>query len=57
LTGTIYGSTLSIPEQFFRPPVQGGYDHKTHGARLKVEVTARLPLHGKPSLHSGWKSR
>jgi hypothetical protein len=34
---------------------KGGYDRKHAGTRLKVEVTSRLPLHGKPSLRSGWK--
>jgi len=44
LTGTIYGSTLSIPEYFCTPQVLKEASTINAGARLKVEVTSRLPL-------------
>src|SRR5580700_4449188 len=44
LTGTIYGSTLSIPEHFLKTSFVRRQDNKTPGARLKVEVTERLSL-------------
>lgn len=43
LTGPIYGSTLSIPEHFFRPPVEEATIIQRRG-ETQVEVTSRLSL-------------
>jgi hypothetical protein len=43
------------PKHFLQTSIEGGKDSKTAGARLKVEVTSRLALRGKPSLDIGWK--
>src|SRR5580698_855175 len=60
LTGTIYGSTLSIPEHFLQTSSRGGYDHKYPGRDSKLRRLAGpyvFPFYGEPSLRSGWKDQ